>query len=436
MTDEFDPSRMDPSIRRGLSQPRYSRRQVLRYAGMGAGAMGVAAFLEACGVKGQPTAQSGAKLPNAYVDSAWWAKQTMHHTVNFANWPYYIDVFHGQIPSLEYATKQTGIKVNYTVPINDNIPFFTKIRPALEGKQYTGYDIIVMTNNSPALGYLKEFGWLTPLDHSKMPNFNKYAGPLIKSPAWDPGNKYTMAWQSGWTAMAYNSTAITTPLTDLSALFDPKYSGKIGMMADPQELGSIGLLAIGVEPAKSTPADWKKAADKLNQQKPLVRKYYDQDYITALKNGDTLISQAWSGDIFQANLNNKYKDLKLVFPTQGAMFWTDNMCIPLYAQNPLDALTIMDFYYQPDVQAVVEYYNDYVCPVPDAKQVLLNPTGWAKKTLDAMEPSIGIAPTVTANATTVFPDAQIEAVSRPYYQYKNQAELDAWNNLFVPITQG
>ena len=65
-----------------------------------------------------------------------------------------------------------------------------------------------MTNNSPPLGYLIDFGWLIPLDRSAMTNFNKYAGPLIKNPSWDPGNKYTMAWQSGWTAIGYNSSVI------------------------------------------------------------------------------------------------------------------------------------------------------------------------------------------------------------------------------------
>ncbi len=55
------------------------------------------------------------------------------------------------------------------------------------------------------------------------------------------------------------------------------------------------------------------------------------------------------------------------------MFWTDNMCIPVYAQNPKDAMMLMDYFYQPQVEAVVEYYNDYVCPVPAARQVLLRP---------------------------------------------------------------
>ncbi|HEY1330983.1 MAG TPA: spermidine/putrescine ABC transporter substrate-binding protein [Actinomycetota bacterium] len=428
MTQEFDPSnldpaKMDPALYRGLTQNRFSRRQMLKYAGMGAGGLGLAAFLAACGTKGVASSSGGGSnsLPNAGIGTtSWWAKQTLHHQLEFANWPYYIDVSHGKHPSLTEFTSKTGIQVDYREVIQDNTEFFAKIRPSLQGGQPTGYDIIVMTNNSPPLGYLMEFGWLIPLDHSKMTNFNQYAGPLVKNPAWDPGNKYTMAWQSGYTCLAYNSDEIKTPITSVQSLFDPQYKGHIGMMSDPQELGSLGLLAIGKEPAKSTQADWKAAADKLNAQKSagLVRNYYDQSYINALKNGDTIISQAWSGDIFQANLSG-YKNLKIVIAQEGAMFWTDNMCIPLYAANPLDAMTYMDYVYDPNVQAVIEDYNNYVCPVPAAQDIIRD---------QLKDPAV-------ANSPTVFPTAQMVSLSRPYYQYKNQAELDAWNNLFVPITQ-
>jgi spermidine/putrescine transport system substrate-binding protein len=427
---------IDPATWRGLTQRRLSRRNVLRSAGAGAGALGVGAFLAACGVKGATVANHNTQAGGP-GSAEWWAKQKLHHTLNFGNWPLYIDVLNGKHPSLEHFTQTTGIQVNYTEPISNNIPFYAKIRPSLQAKQYTGYDIIVMTNNSPPLGYLINYGWLTPLDQSAMTNFNKYAGPLVKNPSWDRGNKYTMAWQSGWTAIGYNGSVINNPGDSVQILFDKKYSGKVGMMSDPQELGSLGLLAIGVEPATSTESDWAKAAKKLQQQKSdgIVRAYYDQSYINALKNGDTVVSQAWSGDIFQANVG-KYKDLHLLVPSQGGMSWTDNMCIPMYAQNPKDAMTLMDYYYNPDVQAVVEYYNDYVCPVPTAKDVLMNPTGWAKQTLKAMEPSIGLPPSYTANAPTVFPTPAWVAKSRSYYQYKSQEELTAWNNLFLPITQG
>ncbi len=429
----------DPAVWRGLTEPRISRRQLLASAGAGAGALGLSGFLAACGVKGATsTTSSSTPTAGAAGSAAWWSKQKLHHTVNFANWPYYIDVLKGKHPSLDYFTQKTGIKVTYTEPISDNLPFYAKIRPSLQAKQYTGFDVIVMTNNSPPLGYLIEFGWLTPLDRSMMVNFEKYAGPLVKNPSWDPGNKYTMAWQSGWTAIGYNSSAIKNPGTSVDILFDKKYAGKVGMMNDPQELGSVGLLAIGVDPATSTESDWAKAAKKLQQQKSdgIVRSYYDQSYINHLKNGDTIVTQAWSGDIFQADLNSKYRDLKLLIPTEGGMSWTDNMCIPMYAQNPKDAMAVMDFYYDPQVQAVVEYYDDYVCPVPQAKNVLLNPTGWAKTALHDMKPEIGLPTSTTADAPTVFPTEQYIKNSRPYYQYKSQEELNAWNNLFLPITQG
>src|SRR5205085_5497879 len=179
-----------------------------------------------------------------------------------------------------------------------------------------------------------------------------------------------------------------------------------------QELGSIGLNAIGVDHADSTFDDWKRAADKLKEQKPLVRAYKGQPYITDLKNGDTDISWCWSGDIFQANLNSKYKNLKLVFAKEVAMFWTDNMCVPVGVQSPRDAMTLMDYYYQPGVQAVEEYYTDYVCPVPAAHSAMLHPQGWVKTALQDLHPVIGLPYSTVADAPTIFPTPAQNAISK------------------------
>ncbi len=421
---------LDPSFWRGLTQPRVTRRQALGLAGTGVAS---AMFL------GADAGLAGAALPNAKVGTkSWWAKQKLHHQLNFANWPYYIDVLKGHHPSLDYFTKTTHIKVNYSEVIQDNPSFYQKIRPSLAAGQSTGYDIVVMTNNSVQLSYLIQLGWLTPLDRSKMTNFNKYAGPLIKNPSWDPGNKYTMAWQSGWTAVGYNAKMVKNPGTSIEILFDKRYKGKVGMFNDPIELGHAGLLAVGVEPATSTERDWAKAAKKLQLQKSdgIVAAYYDQSYIQHLKNGDIAVSMCFSGDIFQADLNSKYKNLTLLLPHEGAMLWTDNMAIPLYAQNPLDAMTAMDYFYSPLTQSVVEYYDDYICPVPSTKQQLVHPTGWNKAALAALKPEIGLPTTVTANSSTVFPTPARVAASKSYYTFKSQAEIDAWNGLFLPIIQG
>src|SRR5262245_29039590 len=104
---ERDPL-IDPAIWRGLTQRRMSRRDLLRSAGTGAGAAGLAAFLAACGVKGATT-NTGEVKPGGVGSASWWDKQKLHHTVNFANWPYYIDVLKGKHPSLQHFTQLTGI---------------------------------------------------------------------------------------------------------------------------------------------------------------------------------------------------------------------------------------------------------------------------------------------------------------------------------------
>ena len=107
------------------------------------------------------------------------------------------------------------------------------------------------------------------------------------------------------------------------------------MMSDNTELGSIGLLKLGIEPSTSTPDDWNQAAAVLQQQKDdgIPLGYYDQGYVNKLENGDTWITQAWSGDIFLAN-ESGYPELKFVVPDEGVMFWHDNMLIPVGAAEP------------------------------------------------------------------------------------------------------
>src|SRR5581483_12353249 len=108
-----EPVDLDPALLRGLTGPRLSRSQLVRRAGAGALAFGLAGFLEACGVAGANKTSSSGSGANAVGSAEWWAKQKTAGTFQFANWPYYIDTSHGKHPTLQQFTKATGIKVNY-----------------------------------------------------------------------------------------------------------------------------------------------------------------------------------------------------------------------------------------------------------------------------------------------------------------------------------
>jgi spermidine/putrescine transport system substrate-binding protein len=99
------------------------------------------------------------------------------------------------------------------------------------------------------------------------------------------------------------------------------------------------------------------------------------------------------------------------------MFWTDNQLIPVGVQNPVAAMEFMDYVYDPQVQALIEDYNAYVCPVPAAKDIILN---------DLKDPAV-------ANSPTVFPDAAQVALSKPYFQFQTADQIKQWNDTFQPI---
>jgi len=425
VSNDQRPDFIDPALLRGLTQRRVSRRDVLKGMGAGAGAMGLTAFLAACGVSGTSKSSpppSGSPSPD--VLKKIYGNGTPAGQLNFANWEAYIDVnSKGKSPTLLQFTKETGIKVSYKTVINDNDPFLAKIIPVLQSGGDTGYDLMVITNGGPVERMIK-LGFLTPLDHQYLPNFEANASDAVKNPSYDPGNKYSVAWQSGFTIIGYNSKAVKDKPTSFADLLNPKYKGKVGMFGNNQDLPCAALVYLGKDIQTSTPDDWKKAADVLMKQRNdgIPRSYYDQSYLQALENGDTIISQAWSGDLFIAAAPKSYggdgfPEIKAAIPGEGGILWTDNQCIPLNAKHPVDAIKFMDFVYQPKIAAQLADFIWYVSPVPAAKDIVLN---------DIDDPLVAKSP-------LVFPSADDLAKSHKYKVFKDQAEEDEWNSIFQPI---
>ena len=422
MTKQGVPEHLDPSFIRGLTQARISRRAALK----GAGAFSVAGFLAACGIG--TTSQPAAATHTNWV----WDKATKAGVLDFANWPLYIDTAQDAsgkttYPSLDKFTADTGIKVNYSEPIQDNAEWFAKVAPELQQGTPIGYDIMVVTNGIEMTNYqLKK--WLTELDHTKMTNFFKNAAPRLQNRQFDVGNKFTMPWQSGLTGIGYNPKLTGRDITSFNDLFDPAFKGKVGMFTNNEDTGNLTLVGMGIKPEHSKPSDWQKAADKLKglRDSGILRKFYDQSYITALSKGDTWISMAWSGDIYQANLSAGNNDLKFVVPQEGALIWTDNMCIPVGAAHPVDAITYMDYVYQPAIAAMLAESIDYITPVPGAQAVIQQDAASATDA-DTKQSLMD-----TASSPLVFPSAS-DLAKTSYYRVLTPTEAQQWNDIFNAV---
>lgn len=372
----------------------------------------MSALLSACGIQGSAnTTRDNIDWP------AFWRKQRPTKELQFANWPLYIDQDKGHSESLALFEKATGIRVTYHAVIQDNATFYATQSPILRAKGSTGYDIVVMTNGWE-LTEMIDNGFVMQLDHSQLPNFAKYASPGVKNPNYDPGNAHSVVWQSGLTGLAVNTKYIKRDITSFKDLMDPAFRGHVGMMGDLTELGSAALMATGVDPSKSKPADWRRARDWLKKLAPSVSGYYDQSYINHIQNGDTWITQAWSGDVFQAQVSG-YPHIKFITPDEGFMMWHDNMLIPMQAANPVSALKWMNFYYQPKIAGIVEDYVNYICPVPAAEDYI-------RHQLD--DPDV-------ANSPLIFPTNEVLSRARSFYVFHNYDEYSTWNSIFNSVVQ-
>jgi spermidine/putrescine transport system substrate-binding protein len=316
--------------------------------------------------------------------------------------------------------------VKYQEVIQEMGPWFAKVQPQLAAGQSIGYDLMVITNGIQFKQFV-DSGFLAPLDHSKLPNYVANADPSYANTAYDKGNVYSVPWTSGITGIAYDPKKITRPITKLADLWDPAFKGKVGMYSDTQELANFGLMALGLNPDESTPEDWKKAAEKLKEQKSagLVRNYYDQSYVDALGKGEVWITQAWSGDIFQKNVSDG-TDFKFVIPEEGGTIWTDNFAIPITAQNPLDAIKLMDFFYEVENAATLAEYINYVCPVPAAQEQI-------KKDAAKLSGDDKAAMEAVATSPLVFPAQSDYAKLHYYVDFKTTAEQQQFQSIFEPI---
>ena len=261
-----------------------------------------------------------------------WAGKTKNGHVDFANWPLYMDP---KKPELAQFTKETGITVNYQEVIEDDASWFAKVQPQLAAQQSIGYDLMVITNGVQFKQFV-QLGLPRPAGPHQAAELRRQRGAELQERGLRPGQRL----QHPVGVRHHRHRVRPGKITDGRSPSWPtcgtrRTRARSACSPTPQEIGNFGMLAVGIDPEKSTEDDWQKAADKLKQQKDagIVRKYYDQDYIDALGSGDIWITQAWSGDIFQKNVSDG-TNLQFVIPEEGGTIWTDNMTIPITADEP------------------------------------------------------------------------------------------------------
>lgn len=338
---------------------------------------GFAAFVAACGTSGTGSAAptepaSSAGGSEAPATTAGTPAESPSAELNFANWPLYIDTDENDSSkhkTLDDFTAKYGTVVNYSEVINANDEFFGTIRPALEGGQDTGWDIVVLTDWMAAR--LIRLGWAEQFDLANMPNKVANMQDVYKGVSFDPTDDHHAPWQSGMTGLGYD-TVVTGELTSLNSLWtdDPRWSGKVTFLNEMRDAVGLTMLKLGKDPAQATQADADAAVAEMQKavDAGIVRAFTGNEYAEDMVGGNVVLAMAWSGDIVVKQAEKE--TLAWHLPDEGGMLWTDNMLIPKGAAHKYTAELMIDFVYDPTIAAQIAAYVNYVTPVKGAREVL------------------------------------------------------------------
>lgn len=347
-----------------------SRRHLLQRAGLlGAAGLSIPALLAACGgsddasgsESGDPSAPdtAGGTVPSGGGDSS----------LYFENWPEYIDPSEdGLVGTVQRFADATGVDIRYEETYNDNVEYFAKIQPLLGTGKTIDPDIFAPT--SWLVGRLISLGWLDTLPIDQVPNAANLR-PDLQKPSWDPTGEYSLPWQTGFAGIAYNLEETGRELTSTEDLFDPAFSGKIGMLTEMRDTIGLLMLADGVD--ISTVSTFDAAAGAFDRLEAAtndgqIRRFTGNDYLNDLSTGNFAACIGWSGDVVQLSVENP--NIRFVIPEEGGTSWADAMVMPKGAVNRDAAAKWMDFVYDPVQAAQITAWVQYVSPVAGVRDEL------------------------------------------------------------------
>lgn len=383
---------------RRLPPPGLSRRTLLRGAVSSAALLAAGGTLGACGTRGAQQAEGGCVSEDL---------SGTEKTLNFSNWPQYIDVDEAdesKRPSLAAFSSRSGIEVTYTEDINDNNEFFGKVQNQLTACQSTGRDIIVLTDWMAAR--MIRLGWIQRLDPAKIPNVQRNVLPSLRNRPFDPDSQLAIPWQSGLTGLAYNGNVTGEIRTIDELLTRPDLKGKVTVLSEMRDTIGLLLQSDGADPANFTGAQFNAALEKLTKavRSGQIRRFTGNDYAPDLAKGDIAACIAWSGDVIQ--LSAEDEKVKFVAPDSGVMLFSDNMLVPNKAAHRANAEALMDYYYDPAVAAQVAAYVNYICPVQGAQAEM-----------EKIDPELATNP-------LIFPDEAMLAKSKVFMALTEEQERE------------
>ncbi len=265
------------------------------------------------------------------------------------NWEGYIHP--NAIPNFE---KEFGVKVTY-----DTFPGNEALLAKLQGGG-AQYDVVFPTHNFVPIHVAQ--GLLAPLNHENLPLLTNVT-PKFLDTSFDPGNKHSIPYLWGMTALAHNTkyTKDDPNMGSWALMFESgprRYSGQLGFTDEREEVIATALAYLGYSVNSRNEDELREAGKVLIDLKPHVKAFYPgAEETKALIQEDVVVGHEWNGEVVQAHRENPA--VQWLLPKEGGTAWFDNIAIPKVAPHKFTAEAFLNYMLRPQVAAANSEFGGY-----------------------------------------------------------------------------
>ncbi len=270
----------------------------------------------------------------------------------------------------EYLDPQVVTEFERASHCKVNIDLYEESESMLAKVQNGGtalYDVVVVSDNMvPAM---TKQNLLAPLRHTNLPNLKNLEARFL-SPAYDPENRFTAAYQWGTMGILYRQVEGKAAPDSWGVFFDPQQqAGSFLLLDSMRDTLSAALKFKGYSVNSVEPKQLREVRDLLVETK---KRCVGFDGSVGVKNkilGKT--AQAgivYSGEGVRAALENKA--LAYVVPREGSIVWVDSLVVLAQARQRDLAEQFINYLLDPKVGARISRFTQFSTPNRASRELL------------------------------------------------------------------
>jgi spermidine/putrescine transport system substrate-binding protein len=230
-------------------------------------------------------------------------------------------------------------------------------------------DVIVPTDYIVA--FLSGEGFLEPIDRSRLPNYEFLDG-RFREMDYDYANQFSIPYFWGSVGISYNQNYVMGLPLSWNSILDPSQvahlRNRISILDDVRMSIGISLISLGYSPNTTNEEEIAEATNRLIAMLPYLRMIKSENLEDELTTDEVVIGMNWSGS--SAKAANDNRDLRFILPSEGSIFFVDNVAIPINSTGKNLAFQFINFLLDPMVAARLTNQNFFANPVTHSRRYI------------------------------------------------------------------